>query len=174
MRCWILSSVTCGFASRRIVGIVVAILAVVSLLGPTAEGQSSDRRPDLIAEPPRVSVFFTAPRTQPPETTITLNAIVHNRGRGDAAATTLRYYRSSDSRISKRDDFQVTSTSISSLKARRSNLGSWYDTRVPTRPGTYYYGACVDVVENENRIDNNCSSSVPVSRLQNGRVIIGE
>ena len=93
--------------------------------------------------------------------TFTLSATVRNRGAGRAAATTLRYYRSTDSRIST-SDTEVGTDSVRALSANRSSDESITLT-VPTSAGTYYYGACVDSVANESDSTNNCSSAVSIT-----------
>ena len=39
------------------------------------------------------------------------------------------------------------------------------DLNAPNTSGTYYYGACVDLVTDESDTTNNCSTSVPVPDL---------
>ena len=73
----------------------------------------------------------------------TLSVTVSNTGDGASAATTLRYYRSSDATI-------TTSVSLTA----------------PSTAGTYYYGACVDSVTGESDTTNNCSDSVTVQVFQ--------
>ena len=43
------------------------------------------------------------------------------------------------------------------------NTSESVDLTAPSNPGTYYYGACVDAVEDESDTTNNCSSSVQVN-----------
>ena len=89
-----------------------------------------------------------------------LSATVRNQGDGDAAATTLRFYRSTDATIST-SDTQAGTDPVGALPASGSSAGS-LRLNAPSEPGTYYYGACVDVVAGESDTTNNCSSAVRV------------
>ena len=121
----------------------------------TVEGPSSDA-PDLVVQSPSVS-----DSTPSAGGSFTLSATVHNDGDGDAPATTLRYYRSSNATIS-RSDTQVGTDSVSGLSASRTSAES-ISLTAPSSAGTYYYGACVDSVTGESDTDNNCSSGVRVT-----------
>ena len=91
---------------------------------------------------------------------ITLRATVRNAGASSSAATTLRWYRSTDSTITTADT-PVGTSRLSSLGAGTSLTISNTIT-VPNSVGTYYYGACVDIVVDETEANNNCSSTVRV------------
>ena len=91
---------------------------------------------------------------------ITLRATVRNAGASSSAATTLRWYRSTDSTITTADT-PVGTSRLSSLGAGTSVTISNTIT-VPNSVGTYYYGACVDSVVDETEANNNCSSTVRV------------
>ena len=114
--------------------------------------------PDLAVDAPEVSE-----NTPAPGAAWTLSANVRNRGDGSSSATTLRYYRSSDSRITTADT-DIGSDPVSALDASGSEGGSLGLT-APDTPGTYYYGACVDVdtVSDETNRYNNCSSAVSIT-----------
>ena len=116
-------------------------------------------RPDLAVAQPLVSDSGPATGAR-----FTLSATVTNGGTGDAASTTLRYYRSSDSTI-KASDAQVATDEIAALAAAGSS-GQSVDLTAPSTPGRYYYGACVDAVAGESYTANNCSPSVTVTILQ--------
>ena len=112
--------------------------------------------PDLVVESPSVSdgspdvgAFFT------------LNATVRNQGSGPSAATTLRYYRSTDATITGTDT-QVDTDAVSALSASGTSAES-IGLTAPSSPGTYYYGVCVDAVTGESDTSNNCSSAVTVT-----------
>ena len=107
------------------------------------------RYPDLT-----VSRVWTIPYT--PEALFVLLAEVTTEGDGPSLATTLRYYRSTDAAITTSDTMLGTYT-IRWLSPSKTGLGSETLT-VPSMPGTYYYGACVDAVANESNTTNNCSS----------------
>ena len=91
----------------------------------------------------------------------TLSATVRNQGDGSSVATTLRYYRSTDSTITS-SDTSVGTDSVSGLSAGGSGDES-IDLTAPSTAGTYYYGACVDSVSGESATTNNCSSAVAVT-----------
>ena len=122
--------------------------------------------PDLVV---RASV---SDNSRTPGQSFTLSATVRNQGSEQAAATTLRYYRSDDATISTRD-MRVGTDAVGALAAADSSAES-IRLPAPSSEGTYYYGACVESVSGESRTDNNCSGSgarvtvpvpVPVPRL---------
>ena len=112
--------------------------------------------PDLVVDAPTVN--DNSPATG---ATFTLSATVHNAGDGESAATTLRFYRSTDGTITTSDTVAGTDA-VAGLAASGSYLGS-VDLTAPSTAGTYYYGACVDAVTDESDTTNNCSSSVQVT-----------
>ena len=91
----------------------------------------------------------------------TLFAALENQGSGTASATTLRYYRSSNSTIGT-SDFQLAATPVEPLS---TGITLQYASEVvaPSTPGTYYFGACVDPVAGETNTPNNCSGGVRVT-----------
>ena len=111
--------------------------------------------PDLVVESPSVSESNPVACAE-----FTLSATVRNQGDGDAAATSLRYYRSPDTTISRSDTREAT-TPVKRLAASDSTTESAGIT-APSNHGTYYYGACVDSVDGESDTTNNCSSSVQI------------
>ena len=92
---------------------------------------------------------------------LTLRATVRNGGDGRSAATTLRYYRSSDATIST-SDTAVGTDAVGGLAASGTSAES-ISLTAPSSAGTYYYGACVDTVSGESNTANNCSSAVRVT-----------
>ena len=113
-------------------------------------------RPDLVVTAPAASDVGPAAGAQ-----FTLSATVRNDGEGTAAATTLRYYRSADATITT-SDTSLGTVAIAGLAGSGSSSQS-VDLTAPASPGTYYYGACVDVVTDESDTTNNCSASVQVT-----------
>ena len=113
-------------------------------------------RSDLVVARPTVSKSTLAPGER-----FTLSATVANNGAGSAAATTLRYYRSTDATITT-SDTEVGTDSVSALSANRSSDES-ISLTAPSSPGTYYYGACVDSVTDESNSNNNCSTAVSIT-----------
>ena len=112
--------------------------------------------PDLEVGTPTVS--DTSPE---PGASFTLSAMVSNAGDEQSAATTLRYYRSTDSTISS-SDTQVGTDAVGALAASGTSAES-ISLTAPSTAGTYYYGACVDAVTDESDTTNNCSSTVTIA-----------
>ena len=104
--------------------------------------------PDLIAE-------VTGPRNGTilePGDSFTFSVRVRNIGDTQASSTTLRYYHSTDSRISS-NDRQLDTDPVSSLASAGTDTESML-VNVPLAGTSYYYG-CVDPV---NPPSNNCST----------------
>ena len=112
--------------------------------------------PDLVVGSPSVS--NSSPLTG---ASFTLSATGRNQGSGPSAATTLRYYRSTDAAITT-GDTQVGTDAVGALAASGTSAES-IDLTAPSSPGTYYYGACVDAVTGESDTSNNCSDAVTVT-----------
>ena len=112
--------------------------------------------PDLVVGSPSVSNSSPIAGAS-----FTLSATVRNQGDGSSAATTLRYYRSTDATISGTDT-QVDTDAVGALAASGTSDES-IDLTAPSSPGTYYYGACVDDVTGESDTSNNCSSAVTIA-----------
>ena len=93
--------------------------------------------------------------------TFTLLATVRNDGEGTSAATTLRFYQSTDATITT-SDTEVGTDAVAGLAAAGGSSQS-VDLTAPATSGTYYYGACVDTVTDESDTTNNCSSAVTVT-----------
>ena len=91
----------------------------------------------------------------------TLSATVENAGDGASAATTLRYYRSTDATVTT-SDAEVGTDAVGGLSAGASSPES-IGLTAPSTAATYYYGACVDSVTGESDTTNNCSGSVQVT-----------
>ena len=84
-------------------------LANLSRGGPPGPVPAPPARPDLVVEAPSVSDGEPAAGA-----VFTLSATVRNRGGGDAGATTLRYHRSANDRISA-SDTQVGTDAVAGL-----------------------------------------------------------
>ena len=112
--------------------------------------------PDLTVTAPSVS--DTTPTTTQ---TITGFATINNVGGAQSAATTLRYYRSTNSIISTGD------TQVATDAQAIINPGASVARSEPfifsATAGTYWYGACVDTVAGETVTNNQCSSAVQVT-----------
>ena len=111
--------------------------------------------PDLTAGKPSVSGDDPAAGGS-----FTLTGTVSNRGGAEAAATTLRFYRSDDTSITASD----TEVGTKAVDALSGGYGRSYsiDLTAPSDAGTYYYGACVDTVSDESDTANNCSDALTV------------
>ena len=113
-------------------------------------------QPDLVVAAPTVSDSDPAAGAQ-----FTLSVAVRNDGDAAAAATTVRYYRSTDATIAT-SDTQVGAAAVVELAASGSSSRS-VELTAPSEPGTYYYGACVDTVANESDTTNNCSQALEMT-----------
>ena len=111
--------------------------------------------PDLVVE--AVVVSDDAPDV---EASFALSATVRNAGDGDAAATTVRFYQSTDATITT-SDTEVVTGAVGALSAAGTSMKR-IDLMAPAAGGTYYYGACVDVLPDESDKTNNCSSAARV------------
>ena len=121
----------------------------------SSAGGTPSEIPDLVVESPAVSSGAVAP-----DESFTLSATVRNQGAGAAGSTTLRYYRSSNTRIST-SDTEIGTDGVPALAGNRTSSLST-SLRAPNSAGTYYYGACVDAVGGESDTGNNCSIGVRV------------
>ena len=109
--------------------------------------------PDLVVASPRVSE-----RTLRPGESFTLSATVRNQGDAASAATTLQFYRSTDTTITI-SDVEVGRRRVKALEASDTSKAS-LTLAAPDSLGTYYYGACVAAVADEDATDNNCSAAI--------------
>ena len=112
--------------------------------------------PDLVVR--NFTVFPTTPVS--PGSRIGTAVTVSNQGNGRSDPTTFRFYRSSDATITT-SDTQVGTKSVAAIEAS-SFATPALGFNVPSSPGTYYYGGCVDAVPGESDTSNNCSDSVAV------------
>ena len=112
--------------------------------------------PDLAVDTPTVS-----DNTPVVGASFTLEVTVRNQDSGSSAVTTLRYYQSTDSRITT-GDTEVGTDEVYRLIGPADTYQS-ISLTAPSTAGTYYYGACVDAVAGESDTTNNCSSSITVT-----------
>ena len=144
---------------KGISSIGFAVIICVGLASCSGAGLAPERRgnkPDLVVASPSVSDSGPAAGAQ-----FTLSATVRNDGDEASAATTLRYYRSTDATIT-RSDTAVGTDAVAGLAASANGSES-VELTAPSTPETYYYGACVDAVAEESDTTNNCSTSVRVN-----------
>ena len=87
----------------------------------------------------------------------TLSATVRNAGDGESAATTLRFYQSTDETITTADA-EAGTAAVVELAASATSSES-ISLTAPSTAGTYYYGACVDAVADESDTANNCAAA---------------
>ncbi len=119
----------------------------------------SELQPDLIVDSFTITLGPTLETS--PGALVHLNQRVANVGDATSATTTVRYYLSTDATITT-SDTQVSTDAVPQL-AVSSRFAEVHSERLPTAPGTYYYGACVDAVAGESNRANNCSRSVGVT-----------
>ena len=132
----------------------IVVLACIALA--SCGGGPGAVHPDLVVEDPAVNDDRPAARAS-----FTFSATVRNTGSGDAAAATLRVFRSDDETITPAEDEEVGAATVEALAASARRVASVTVTASST-PGTSYYGACADPVAGESDIANNCSAAVRV------------
>ena len=120
----------------------------------------ADEAPDLVVESPRVD-----DDTPGAGESFTFRASVRNRGDARSDATTLRYYRSSDSTVSS-SDTEVGTDYVRRLSAG-ADSGESISLAAPSS-GIHYYGACVDSVPGESNTGNNCSDGLRIEVVDDG------
>jgi len=129
---------------------------------PAVTDNNCSKAVSLLVGPPDLTVSASvSDSTLTPGQSFTLRATVHNAGNGDAAAATLRYYRSTDSTITT-SDTSVGSDSVSALAAGATSAES-FNLTAPNTDGTYYYGACITAATGESNIENNCSDGAALT-----------
>ena len=141
-----------SLARRMVLVDGLAGVPIGKVVAPLTASQSPPA-PDLVVQPPWVN-HSTQKTGQP----VRIKAIVRNQGNGEAASTTLRYYRSTNATISTKDSL-VGTDDVIRLNASRNSPES-IAVKAPWTVGTYYYGACVDAVIGESDTSNNCSDAV--------------
>ncbi len=123
---------------------------------------ASEERVEVISPDYIVESISVSKTTFAPGESFTLRATVRNQGRGEPTRSSiLRYYRSSDARIST-SDTRVGSDSVGELDTNETG-GESISLTAPSAPGVYYYGACVSNVTNESNTNNNCSAAVAIT-----------
>lgn len=148
-------------------------LLVMSLLHATQTGHLANlsavasaeltRTPPSPGTAPDLRVAVSSPsRPLGPGQNFPLDATVLNSGGAASAATTLRWYLSTDSTIST-TDAAVGAAAIARIEARGSRNAPQLRRAAPFTRGTYHYGACVDPVCGESDTTNNCSPAAPVT-----------
>ncbi len=122
------------------------------------EGDPFPAAPDLVVINPGVDNSELTPG-QP----FTIDATALNQGDDPADASTLRYFLSVDNVIAV-DDLELGTDAIPLLSPASSSAQDLF-TAAPVTDGTYWVGACVDVVAGEININNQCSTSAQITVL---------
>ncbi len=153
---------------RRYVRLITPVFAVLLALTVSPARASSVQAtvPDTIGPiPPSPDLVVDAPsvtdNSPAAGASFALSVTVRNQGDGVSRSTALRYYRSNDASIST-SDTEVGTDQVNGLSASETSEQS-IDLTAPSSAGTYYYGACVDMVWAEFDPGNDCSSSVMVT-----------
>ena len=110
-----------------------------------------EERADLVVESPTIS-----DANPEPESSFDLLSVVRNSGNRPTPATTVRFYRSVDRRIS-RTDAEVGTSALDRLGASSESEQS---IRLSLPQGCYFCGVCVDAFDGEYDTTNNCSDSI--------------
>ena len=116
--------------------------------------------PDLVID----SIWIAGDATLNPGDQFTLRTTVRNDGIGrPESSPALDYYRSTDADISTSDSWVgMDSVSRSDLDTGETSSAERITLSAPNEPGVYYYGACVERVDNEQDTTNNCSTAVAI------------
>ena len=145
--------------------------ATITLTARDPDGLTATQRFDVAVQaapsPDLVVQFRASADSVGPGDGLTLHATLRNQGSGVSSSTTLRYYRSSDARISSADAL-LDIDSVDPLDPSRTGNES-LNVTAPLIGGTYYYGACVDALANESDRANNCSDAFAVRVSQVNR-----
>ena len=119
--------------------------------------QQVDEAPDLIVESPAVSANILSVGER-----FELSATVRNQGNaGGGFLMTLTYYSSTDATITTADT-DVGSDLVTSLDPSETSDES-IRLVAPLVAGTYYYGACIEILTEESDKQNNCSEGVAMT-----------
>ena len=113
--------------------------------------------PDLVVAPQFSGDHFVLPSTE-----ISLSSNVANVTLTASTASIVRLYLSSDATISNTDT-QLLTQNVSALSGQTNTTLPTWSVNVPASSGVYYYGFCVDVVQDEEVVDNNCSVAVSIT-----------
>ena len=145
-----------GLTGTRItVAMALALTAVVTISVTHAHATS---HPDL-----KMGNAWVSDETPSPGSNFSLVARVTNEGDGDSDATTMRFYRSTDSTITG-SDTELASVAVGALAAQGNGTSAIVvSLTAPNEEGRYYYGACVDSVTGETDTADNCSASATVN-----------
>ena len=140
---------------RGLWGTVITLVALAALVTTSNMPVHASSHPDLVN---KGGMYHSLPLL--PGGSFTLTSRLENEGSGNAPATTLRYYRSSDTTITT-SDTEVGTDSVDAL-ASGEHVNHWIDLTAPSSPGSYKYGSCVDAVANETATTNNCTGYVTI------------
>ena len=114
--------------------------------------------PDLVVSVSPSSV------TVSPGGSFSYDVTVRNQGDASSAATEIQTYASDNSTISTSDTPIDDPVSVPSLgPSGEVGLTFRFTVGATARPGTVYFGQCVDAVPGESNTNNNCSSAVTVT-----------
>ncbi len=139
--------VQCGLTPDQLTAVMSVINDIIMEDSPL---------PDLTVVSPSASKIALAPSEN-----LTFSTIVKNDGAGASAATTLRWYRSTDATISTADT-QLGSQAVAALSAGQTSPQN-ISLTAPSTAGTYWLGACADAVSGESSTTNNCSAGVQIT-----------
>ena len=127
----------------------------------TEERVTVTSSPDLVIE----SISTSAESTLDLGETFRLETTVKNHGIGEPEdSPKLSYYLSSNATIATNDEMIASDTIRKSrLNTNETSPLKWKNLTAPSQPGTYYYGVCVERVDNEEDTTNNCSPAVAIT-----------
>ncbi|MDE0498211.1 MAG: hypothetical protein OXH86_12745 [Acidimicrobiaceae bacterium] len=110
-----------------------------------------------------VGGFSVSPPNPAPGASVSLSAKVHNGGSSAVSSVSLYWLRSTAPAVTVDDidDVQFAVSPLGTLDARATK-NSTRAVTAPSRPGYYYYAACVKAVAGETDIADNCSVAATI------------
>ena len=104
----------------------------------------------------------------------TLSATLKNIGNANIDNSTVKvvYYQSDDANLSQVADTLIASNTITISLNTDTTTGDSEPITAPTNNGTYYYGACVVIMDNELNTNNNCTTNTVMVTVSRGTAII--
>ena len=127
------------------------------------EGPPSEPDTEVEAEVPDLFVesIRAGKTTVDPGDVFRVDAVIRNQGKAASGAAKVHFYRSVDDTITT-SDTKVRTSDMPALAADRTK-NRWARLTAPDTSGVYYYGVCIEGVENESDRENNCSTAVKIT-----------
>jgi len=146
-----------GFCVDTVIGeVVVDNNCSENAIQLTVNGTGDDPDLDLLVFSQSVDDGFATPSQN-----LNFTSVIRNDGLSAATPTTLSLYMSTDQTIESSDTL-ISSSALAALAAETNSANNNFSVNAPNVDGIYYYGFCVDSIENESDESNNCGTAVTV------------